>query len=221
MIKGHIFDFNGTMFFDGAKHDYAWRKYLEQQLGRPVVRVELLQYVYGRPSAEILEHFLGKGLSPEEQQAAAADKEAVYRALCLEDKKGLHLTDGLASYLDVLKQKHAKLTIASAANQENIDFYFKVFGLLRWFDREAVVCDDGTLRGKPAPDYYLEACRRIGLQPCECCVYEDSVSGVLAAHRANVGSIVAVYGDSDETMLRDQGFAKKYIRDFSEMMAEE
>lgn len=220
MIKGCIFDFNGTMFFDGAKHDFAWRRYLEQRLGRQVTREELLRYVYGRPSNLILEHFLGTELSQEERLQAASEKEALYRKLCMEDPAGLHLADGLVEYLDELRHQHMQLAIASAANRENIDFYFSVFGLDRWFCREHVVYDDGTLSGKPAPDYFQEASRRLGLPPQACRVFEDSVSGVLAAHRAKIGSIVAVYGDSDAAMLREQGLAQKYIRDFTGMTVE-
>lgn len=218
-IKGYIFDFNGTMFFDGAKHDEAWRSYLENRIGRKIPKEELMEYVYGRPNTEILGHFLGGGLSREEVRLAAGEKEACYRELCLSDPAKLHLAAGLPDFLDRLQEGGYPMAIASAANRDNMDFYFDVFGLERWFPWERVVYDDGTLKGKPAPDYFLEAFQRLHLPPEACHVFEDSLSGVLAAHCAGAGMITAVYGDSQYAMLQKQQLADSYIMDFSSLRA--
>ncbi len=79
-----------------------------------------------------------------------------------------------------------------------------------------MVYDNGTLEGEQAPDYFLEASRRLHLPPAACHVFEDSLSGVLAAHRAGAGKITAVYGDSRYDMLKEQQLAHTYIRDFSD-----
>lgn len=219
-IQGYIFDFNGTMFFDGAKHDQAWRRYLEERLGRVITREEFMKYAYGRPNHMILEHFFGRKLSDRERVEASREKEAYYRKLCLEDRDSLHLTRGLPGFLDRLKKAGCPLAIASAANKDNMEFYFSVFHLEQWFDWNRVVYDDGILKGKPEPDYFIEAARRLHLLPKACHVFEDSVSGVLAAHRADAGYITAVYGDSDLNMLMKQKLADAYIRDFESFTAE-
>lgn len=213
-IKGCIFDFNGTMFFDGAKHDQAWRSYLKTRIGRDISKAELMAYVYGRPSRMILTHFLGSGLSDAEIAAAADEKESCYRALCMEEAESLHLANGLSGFLDGLQKAGYSMAIASAANKDNMDFYFDVFRLDRWFTWDRVIYDDGTLRGKPEPDYFLEAAKRLKLPPLACHVFEDSVSGLLAANRAGAGWITAVYGDSDYTLLKEQKLADTFIRDY-------
>lgn len=213
-IQGYIFDFNGTMFFDGAKHDFAWRQYLEEKTGREISREEFMEYAYGRTNAAILAHFLGQDFTEEERLFAAAAKEALYRRLCLKDREGLHLTRGLPAYLDCLKRAGMPVAIATAANRDNMEFYFQVFQLEKWFSWADIVLDDGTVKGKPEPDIYIKAAGLLHLPPKLCHVYEDSVSGVLAAKRAGAGKITAVYGDSDYEMLRAQGLADCYIEDF-------
>lgn len=213
-MQGIIFDFNGTMFFDGAKHDLAWRQYLEKKIGREISRKEFMEYAYGRTSAVILTHFLGQELTEEERLSAAAEKEKFYRRLCLEDREALHLTSGLPVYLDSLKQAGLPVAIATAANRDNMEFYFQVFQLEKWFSWDNIVLDDGMLKGKPEPDVYIKAAHLLHLPPEMCHVYEDSLSGVLAAKRAGAGKITAVYGDSNYEMLRAQGLADCYIENF-------
>lgn len=89
-----------------------------------------------------------------------------------------------------------------------------MFQLEKWFCWDDIVLDDGKIRGKPEPDVYIKAARLLHLPPTQCHVYEDSLSGVLAAKRAGAGKITAVYGDSNYEMLRAQGLADCYIEDF-------
>lgn len=215
-MQGYIFDFNGTMFFDSTKHDCAWRQYLVKRIGREVSREEFMEYAYGRPNQTILKHFFGRALSEEERLHAVTEKEAMYRRLCMEDRQGLHLAKGLPKLLDKWKAEEIPMAIATAANRDNMEFYFEAFDLKRWFSWDYIVLDDGTLKGKPEPDYYLRASALLHMIPADCHVFEDSLSGVLAAHRAGVGRITAVYGDSDEGLLKEQGIADDYISDFSE-----
>ena len=57
-----------------------------------------------------------------------------------------------------------------------------------------MIYNDGTIPGKPAPDFYLRAAEILSLPPGECLVFEDGESGFLAAHAAGVGKIVGITG---------------------------
>ncbi len=216
-MKGYIFDFNGTMFFDGAKHDQAWRRFLEEKRGIKITREEFMEYVYGRTGHAILEHFLGKNMSAEEEMQSISEKEMLYRTLCMEDKEHLQLAGGLPEYLNSLRDRKCPMAIATAANRENMEFYFQVFSLEQWFSWDRVLYDDGMQKGKPEPDIYLRAASILGLQPGQCYIFEDSLSGLLSAKRAGAGRIIAVYGDSDYEMLQSQGLADFFIEDFRSM----
>lgn len=214
-MKAFIFDFNGTMVMDSYMHETAWRHYVEKLCHRQVPEEEFKRHVHGKTSAMILEHFLGTGrLTREEVAAYSEEKEAYYRQLCLENKERFHLTRGLPEFLDCAGSKGIAMTIATAANLANIEFYFDYFHLEKWFDKQKVVYDDATLKGKPAPDIYLSAMKKLDVEPESCVVFEDAVSGVMSASRAGAGRIIGVYGDSSKALLEATGVVDCCVPDF-------
>ena len=213
--KGVLFDFNGTMFFDADKHLVAWERLGERLVGRPVTGEEI-KALFGVPNAQIIERFLGRPLPEEQALALSEEKEALYRRLCLEDPEGLHLAAGLEPFLDFLAARGIPRTIASGATGSNIDAYFEWFGLGRWFQREKVVCDDGSLPGKPDPDIYLRAARQIGLPPERCLVVEDAMMGVRAAQAAGVAGIGVVAPPGERAPFAGLEGVVDVIGDFTE-----
>ena len=181
-MKSYIFDFNGTMVKDSILHETAWRSFVEQLCGRGVTEEEFDLHVHGKTSEMILRHFLGQQeITKEEIVRYSLEKEAYYRKLCVEQGEKFRLIEGLVDFLNEAKEQGIKMTIATAANKDNVDFYFELFQLEQWFDKSQVVYDDATLKGKPDPDIYLRAMERIGAKPEACVVFEDAVSGVLSA----------------------------------------
>ncbi|MCM1157819.1 MAG: HAD family phosphatase [Bacteroidales bacterium] len=216
-MQAFIFDFNGTMVMDSYMHETAWRHYVEELCHRRVSEEEFKRHVHGKTSSMILEHFLGKGkLTKEEVITYSEEKEEYYRKLCLENADRFHLTEGLPDFLDWAKEQGIPMTIATAANLANVNFYFDYFSLERWFDSNQVVYDDATLKGKPNPDIYLRAMERLSAKPEDCVVFEDAVSGVTAAFGAGAGKIIGVYGDSSRKLLEESGMVDFCIRDFRE-----
>lgn len=221
-MQTFIFDFNGTMVMDAYMHETAWRYYVEKLCHRKVAEEEFKAHVHGKTSAMILEHFLGRGeLTREELMLYSEEKEAYYRTLCLQNRKRFCLTAGLTEFLDSARKRKIPMTIATAANLANVNFYFEYFSLEKWFDREMVVFDDATLKGKPEPDIYLRAMEKMSAKPEDCVVFEDAVSGVTAAFRAGARRIVGVYGDSSLALLKDTGLVDDYIRDFRDICIED
>ena len=76
------------------------------------------------------------------------------------------------------------LGVASSSNRELIDLVLELSGLGRHF--RATVSSEEVPRGKPAPDVYLEAARRLGVDPARCAAVEDSASGIASAHAAGM-----------------------------------
>jgi HAD superfamily hydrolase (TIGR01509 family) len=76
------------------------------------------------------------------------------------------------------------LAVASSSNREIIDGALEAAGLAPFF--RATVSSEEVAHGKPAPDVYLEAARRLGFDPRRCAAIEDSSSGIRSAHAAGM-----------------------------------
>lgn len=207
-MRGIIFDFNGTMFFDTDKHVRAWQLYLEEKLGRFISDEEYKACIHGKVNEVILGHYFGKSLMKSEYDSMAEEKESLYRKLAFEDSENFKLAKGLTALLDNLKSVNIPITIATASGKSNMDFYFRYFGLAKWFAMENIVFDDGTFRGKPEPDIYLKAANMLSIPPEDCVVVEDSPVGITAAYRAGIGKIIAMAtGHNQETLKSLPGVA--------------
>jgi beta-phosphoglucomutase-like phosphatase (HAD superfamily) len=77
-----------------------------------------------------------------------------------------------------------RLAVASSSNRELIDTVLRRLDSTELF--EVTVSSEEVSRGKPAPDVYLEAARRLGVDPARCVAVEDSASGIRSAHAAGL-----------------------------------
>src|SRR5207342_1556150 len=82
-----------------------------------------------------------------------------------------------------------RLAVASSSNRPIIDAVLRSSGLDRYFD--VTVSSEEVSHGKPAPDVYLEAARRLGVAPAQCAAVEDSGNGIRSAKAA--GMVVIAY----------------------------
>lgn len=191
-MKGVIFDFNGTLFWDSKLHYDAWREYSKKIRGYSFTDDEMRDEMLGHTNRHIIEYALGKKASEEMVEKLGLEKEALYREQCLKNPAEFKLAKGAIELLDYLKSKNIPMTIATMAGWENVSFYIEKFGLEKWFDVDKIVYSDGKIPGKPAPDIFLIAADRLGLKPKECVVVEDAVAGINAAKSAGIGEIVAI-----------------------------
>jgi HAD superfamily hydrolase (TIGR01509 family) len=133
---------------------------------------------------------------PEEISAAVVRRlEDTYR-------RDLPLIDEAAGAVARLAERWP-LAIASSSNRQIIDLVLKLGGLERFF--EVTVSSEEVARGKPSPDVYLEAARRLGADPARSAAIEDSSNGILAARAAGM-RVVAIpnprFPPADEALGR-------------------
>ncbi len=188
--KGVVFDFNGTLFNDHEKHLLAWQQMAKTLAGYDLSEEELEQHFHGVPNQVIIERLVGRSVDHETLEKYSQKKEALYREACLADPAHLHLLAGAEAYFDKLQAAKIPMTICSASIKANIDFFFEVFNLARWFMYEKVVYDDGSYPDKIR--MYQQACHHLGLDPADVRVYEDAPSGIQNALAAGIGQIVVI-----------------------------
>ncbi len=216
-MKGIIFDFNGTLFFDSELHYDAWRIFSARLRGYPFTDEEMQKYMFGRTNSDIIEYAIGKKPSPDMVEKLAKEKESLYREECLKHPEILKLAPGAEKFLDLLKENNIPRTIATMSERDNVAFYIDIFKLEKWFNLDKIVYSNGKIPGKPAPDIYQIAAENLNLSPQECIVIEDAVSGINSAKSAGIGSIIAISSVEPVEYYQKIDGISRIIRSFDEI----
>lgn len=103
-------------------------------------------------------------------------------------RHGIPQKPGLTSLLDLLEARAVPKAVATSTTHEEAHFTLRSGQINRYFT--IVVTGDQIMRGKPAPDIYLEAAQRLGVEPQNCIALEDSEAGVTAAAAAGMYTIM-------------------------------
>lgn len=189
-MKAIIFDLDGVIVSTDEQHYLGWQA-LADRLGIPFGRETNNRFrgVSRMACMDILEQLGGKHYSKEEKEAYASWKNDYYRSL-LAQMSPDDLDAEVKTTLVGLRARGLKLAIGSSS--KNARFILSRIGLSDFFD----AVSDGTniSRSKPDPEVFLKAAEFLGLEPGECLVVEDAVSGVDAAHAG--GMKAAAVGDA-------------------------
>ncbi len=183
MIESVIFDLDGVIVDSEQLWDETRRRLAEERGGRWTESAS--RDMMGMSSLEwsrYMHDVIGLAEAPGEISAEVVRRlENVYR-------KELPLLDGAVAAVERLADRWP-LGLASSSNRELIDLALALSGLDRHF--RATVSSEEVARGKPAPDVYLAAARRVGVAAERCAAIEDSHNGIRSAKSAGM-RVVAV-----------------------------
>ncbi|MCX7745987.1 MAG: HAD family phosphatase, partial [Clostridia bacterium] len=194
--KGIVFDFNGTLLWDTQLHNMAWDNFLKEH-GFSLSNEEKHRRIHGRLNSEILTDLFDNGLTGVEIERYTLEKELGYQKLCME-LDDFSLAEGVVELFEKLKKRGIPFVIATASGIENVEFYIRELKLETWFKKEHIIYNDGTMRGKPFPDLFLRALEVLGIEGKEAVIFEDSISGIVAAEAAGAGRVVIVNSNSGD-----------------------
>ncbi|MGD2034166.1 MAG: HAD family phosphatase [Bacteroidales bacterium] len=215
-IPAVIFDFNGTLFSDTEFHNRAWQDFAERHK-KTLTPYELECYVHGHANREILDYLFKSEPKPEESAILSEEKEEIYRNICLQNPEKCILSSGAEEYLNRLKRWNIARTIATASYLKNLEMYFELFSLDRWFDMKNIIYDSGHFRGKPYPDMFLAAAEKIKVPIEQCMIVEDSLGGVQAAYHAGAAQIIAFSNDDNPGKFSQFNFIDQIVTDFRQI----
>ena len=183
MIRAVVFDLDGVLVDSEQLWDQARREVAIEHGGhwRPDATAAML----GMSSVEWSEYMrdtLGVDLPP------GQIVELVVSSLLEQYRRRLPLIPGAREAVQRIGRRWP-LALASSAGRPVIDTVLAVAGLQHEF--QATVASEEVPRGKPAPDVYLEAVRRLGQPPADCAAVEDSANGIRSAAAAGL-HVVAI-----------------------------
>jgi HAD superfamily hydrolase (TIGR01509 family) len=178
---GLIFDCDGTLADTMPAHYKAWTAMLGRfDIPFPEPRFYAMG---GMPTASIIRVLAGEaGVVVTDVEAMVLEKEQLFLT-------HLEAVVPIRPVLAVAAAYRGKLpmAVASGGYRDTITRTLDRLGVRDWFD--AMVTAEDTARHKPDPDVFLEAARRLGVEPAKCVVFEDTDIGLEAARRAGMPGI--------------------------------
>ena len=177
-----LWDVDGTLIDSSEYHWLSWRDALAAE-SFPLTR-ERFAETFGQRNDEILRAYFPRR-TPEEIARVGDAKEVRYRELIRE--RGITLLPGVRRWLDRLKRDGWLQAVASSAPRLNLDAIMSALGLEDYFS--AVASAEDVTAGKPDPQVFLAAARKLSVAPSACVVVEDAPAGTEAARRAGMRSI--------------------------------
>ena len=118
---------------------------------------------------------------------------------------GVDAKPGICELLEFLKENKVKSAVATSSPPDRARYYLAYAGVLSEF--EGVASAHRVKKGKPEPDVFLYAVEKLGLQPEECLVLEDSSTGLLAAYRAGCVPVMVPDLDQPDDEVKGRIFA--------------
>jgi beta-phosphoglucomutase family hydrolase len=176
-FRAYLFDCDGTIVDSMPLHYIAWKKALGEWNCR--FEEELFYAWGGRPVKEIiaaLNEMQGLQMPVDE---LARRKELLYFEL----EEELKAIPEVIEHIEA-KHGHIPLAVVSGSRRKSVLHSLSALGLVDKFD--VLVCAEDYARGKPAPDCFLTAAERLGVEPKDCLVFEDTDMGIEAASAAGM-----------------------------------
>ncbi len=178
-FKGVIFDMDGTLL-QSTEADYrAWKKVFNNY--NQELPFEKYAPMLGVKSADVIRNEIG---FDNEEDITRILKEKFDYFVEYVTENPVKPVFAAEAFLKSLAQHPLKIALATSSRKEKMQMVLERLSFLRYFD--VVVTGNEVINGKPAPDIFLLAAKRLGLNAEDCIVIEDGPIGVAAAKSANM-----------------------------------
>ena len=207
MLKGLLFDMDGTLVDNLAYHFKAFEEYAKQK-GFELLEPLSLKH-NGMHSDEIFNAIVGEKIVAEYgARRLNQEKEEFYREMYRPHIKPIV---GLIELLGKAKQAGLKCAIGSAGCRENVEFVIDELGIREFIDGS--ISGSEVSHGKPHPEIFTKAHEILGLKAEECVVFEDAVNGIISGVAAGC-KCVAITTTATVEALTEAG-ALMCVEDYS------
>lgn len=206
-----IFDMDGTLIDSNPTHKEAYTQFLARY-DIQLTDDDFKEYISGRMNPDILKHFFGDDLTDERIADLTHEKESLFQELFA---PRIEPVKGLIEFLHAAKAADLPMALATSAPQMNVDFVFDRLGIRQFF--RVVITDADVTAGKPDPMVFRKAAERLGADPAQCLVFEDSANGVEAARAAGMAVVALTVSHEPEATEN----ADRVIDDYTQLRVDE
>lgn len=207
--KAVIFDMDGTLVDSIPYHKKAWLKFLRNH----EIHLDAESFYAENHGTieEMMFRFFGSGLTESQLFQFSEEKERIYRELYRPQIKEV---GGLANFLGSIFLQKVRIGLATMGDQNNIDFTLDSLGVRHFF--HSTTGGHEVKKGKPDPEIYELALRKVGMKASECLAFEDSIGGIRSAISAGINVFGITTTHSSEELL-DYGCVRA-IDSFRELL---
>jgi beta-phosphoglucomutase family hydrolase len=210
MIKGVIFDMDGVLVNNMAVHFKAFAAMAERYNLKAEEGADF-SHLNGRGNDDIINALFPRHIvEAKGVEALAAEKEALYREIYAPTIKP---TEGLVELLEQQHKAGIPCAVGSSGPRVNVDFVLEKCGIAPYFS--AIISGDMVTHCKPDPEIFLTAASKLGVAPCDCLVFEDAISGVMAARAAQMKVITLTSTHTREQLI--EAAPDRIVEDFREV----
>ena len=192
--RGAIFDWDGVIINSAEHHELSWER-IAREIGKALPDGHF-KAGFGMKNEVIIPELLKWESEPELIRGLSLRKEALYREIVRE--RGITALPGVEKWLQTLRAANIPCVIASSTHRENITATLEVLGFASFF--QSIVTAEDVKRGKPDPEVFLTAAKRIGVSGSEGVVFEDALVGIAAGQAAGM-RVVAVTTTNPRELL--------------------
>ncbi len=190
-----IFDMDGVIIDSAPYHYAAWQTVWKKK--GISFSLESFKHNFGRRSEMQVKEIIGDDAPEKEVLSIAREKDALFREIVKGNIKPL---PGAVELIASLKEYGVPIAVGSSAPDETVNLVIKALGIDRYFD--AVVSGSEVTEGKPSPQIFLKAARKLGCEPEKCLVIEDAAVGITAAKLGRMYAL-AVTNTHPREVLKD------------------
>lgn len=184
MIKGAVFDMDGLMF-DSERLVYETWQMMMDELGLEY-NLDIFKNTIGLRTDEAEKYYYS--LYGEDFCYKPLKQKSREIFISRVSSEGVPIKKGLVKLLEYLKESGIKTAVATSTSAQTAHKIIKLAGVYDYFD--AFVCGDDVTNGKPHPEVFLTAAKKLSLAPELCVAFEDSINGIKSAHSAKMKTVM-------------------------------
>lgn len=210
-IEAVIFDVDGTI----ADSMWMWKQIDIEYLGKFGIELphNLQKNIEGMSFYETAVYFKEHFEIPDaiEQMMSDWNEMAAYKY-----RYEIPIKKGVNEFINLCRKRKISLGIVTSNSAELLGYLLEAHELTDTFD--VIITGSDGLKGKPAPDMYLEAAKRLNIIPAKCLVFEDIIPGIIAAKRAGM-KVCAVDDEYSKDVLGEKKKeADSFIESFEDLI---